>query len=80
VGIVGAPSLGIKWLGCEAAHSPLSDTRGRNAWSYRSTSAIGILGIHRDSFTFHLFHMQGRAGKKERTKQIVFSHAFAIAI
>jgi len=32
-----APSLGLKWLGHEADHSPSSSIKVKNAWSYNST-------------------------------------------
>jgi hypothetical protein len=33
-----SPSLGVKWPGCEADHSPRSSAEVKNAWRYTSTS------------------------------------------
>jgi hypothetical protein len=60
--VPGALSLGVKWLGCEADHSPPSSTEVKNVWSYTSTPQyvfmVWCLVKHRDSFTYilHLVH------------------------
>jgi hypothetical protein len=41
---LGALSLGVKWLECEADHSPLSGAEVKNAWSYTSTPPIRLHG------------------------------------
>jgi len=43
--VSGAPSLEVKWLGCEADHSPPSTAKVKNAWSYISTCAIHLHGV-----------------------------------
>jgi hypothetical protein len=52
--VPGALSLGVKWLGHEADHSPPS--RAKNAWSYTSTPQYAFMAWcllkHRDNFTF----------------------------
>jgi len=35
--LIGALTLGVKWPGCEADHSPLPSAKVKNAWSYTST-------------------------------------------
>jgi hypothetical protein len=48
-----ALSLGVKWPGCEADHSPPSSADVKNAWSYNSTPTIRLHGVVlRDNFTF----------------------------
>jgi hypothetical protein len=60
----GAFSLGVKWLGHEADHSPPSSAEVKNAWSYTSTPSICLHGVvlskkkkkkHRDNFTFTFY-------------------------
>jgi hypothetical protein len=38
-------SLGIKWPGCEADHSPPSSAEVKNAWSYTSTPPVHLHGM-----------------------------------
>jgi hypothetical protein len=38
-----ALSLGVKWLGCEADHSPPSSAAVKNAWSYTSTPQCAFM-------------------------------------
>jgi hypothetical protein len=45
----GALSLGIKWLGHEADHSPPSSAEVKNAWSYISTSPTRLRGVTRNT-------------------------------
>jgi hypothetical protein len=40
--VPGAVSLGIKWLGHEADHSPPSSAKIKNAWGYTSTPPIRL--------------------------------------
>jgi hypothetical protein len=52
-----ALSLGVKWLGSEADHSPPPSAKVKNAWSYTSTPQYTFKGWcsvkqHRDNFTF----------------------------
>jgi hypothetical protein len=45
-----ALSLRVKWLGCEADHSPPSSAEVNNVWSYTSTPPIrlhGVVPVHR---------------------------------
>jgi hypothetical protein len=53
----GIPSLGVKRLGREAAHSPPSSAEVKNAWSYNSTPQYVFMAWclvkHRDKFTFY---------------------------
>jgi hypothetical protein len=58
-GYRGALSLGIKWPGREADHSPPSSAEVKNAWSYTSTPSQYVfmawcLFKHRDNFIFYL--------------------------
>jgi hypothetical protein len=50
--------LGVKQLGCEADHSPLSSAEVKNVWSYTSTPQYVFMAWclvkHRDNFTFTL--------------------------
>jgi hypothetical protein len=43
--VPGAPSLGVKWPGREADHSPPSSAKVKNAWSYTSTPPIRLHGV-----------------------------------
>jgi hypothetical protein len=43
--VSGALSLGSKWPGCEADHSPPSNDEVKNAWIYTSTSPICLHGV-----------------------------------
>jgi hypothetical protein len=43
--VPGALSLGVKRPGREADHSPPSSAEIKNAWSYTSTSRIGLHGV-----------------------------------
>jgi hypothetical protein len=43
--VPGALSLGIKWSGREADHSPPSNAEVKNAWSYTSTPPIHLNGV-----------------------------------
>jgi len=43
--VPGALSLGIKQLGHEANHSPLSSAKVKNAWSYTTIHPICIHGM-----------------------------------
>jgi len=38
-------SLGLKWPGREANHSPQSSAEVRNAWRYTSTPSIYLHGV-----------------------------------
>jgi hypothetical protein len=53
--VPGALSLGVKWPGCEADHSPPSSAEVKNACSYTSTPqyvfTAWCLVKHRDNFT-----------------------------
>jgi len=40
--VLGPLSLGVKWLGCEADHSPLSSAEAKNAWSYTSAPPVHL--------------------------------------
>jgi hypothetical protein len=57
----GVPSLGVKWLGCEANHSPSSTPKVKNVWSYTSAPQYAFMALcsvkkmHKDTFTFTLF-------------------------
>jgi hypothetical protein len=50
---------GVKWLGCEADHSPPCSAEVKNAWSYTSTPQYVFMAWclvkHKDNFTFYLF-------------------------
>jgi hypothetical protein len=54
--VPGALSLGVKWLGCEVDHSPPSNAKVKNAWSYTSTPQYVFMAWylvkHSDNFTF----------------------------
>jgi hypothetical protein len=56
--MLGALSLGVKWLGHEADHSPLSSAKVKNVCSYTSSPPyvfmMWSLVKHRDNFTFTL--------------------------
>jgi hypothetical protein len=43
--VPGALSLGVKWPGREADHSPPSSAEVKNAWSYTSTLPIRLHGV-----------------------------------
>jgi len=43
--VSGALSLGVKWPGREADHSPPSSAKVKDVWSYTSTPQICIHGI-----------------------------------
>jgi hypothetical protein len=43
-GVPGAPSVGVKWSGREADHSPPTSAEIKKAWSYTSTPSI-CLGV-----------------------------------
>jgi hypothetical protein len=38
--VLGDISLGVKWLGCEADHSPPPSAKVKNGWGYTSTSPV----------------------------------------
>jgi hypothetical protein len=38
-------NLGVKWLGREFHHSPLSSAEVKNAWIYTSTTPIRLYGV-----------------------------------
>jgi hypothetical protein len=61
--VPGALSLGLKWLGNEADHSPPSSAKVKNVWSYISTPQyffmVWCLVKHRDNFTFTFIIYQG---------------------
>jgi hypothetical protein len=51
--IQGVPSLlVVRRPGCEADHSPPSNTEIENEWSCTSTPPVCLHGVDRDSFTF----------------------------
>jgi hypothetical protein len=53
--IPGALFLGVKWLGHEADHSPLSSAKVTKEWSYTSIHLYGVMVIitsARDNCTF----------------------------
>jgi hypothetical protein len=55
--VPGALSLGVKWLGCEADHSPPSSAEVKTAWSYTYTPEYAFMvwcsvKKYRDNFTF----------------------------
>jgi hypothetical protein len=56
--VAGALSLGVKWPGREADHSPPSSAEIKNAWSYTSTPQYVFMAWylvkHRDNFTFYI--------------------------
>jgi hypothetical protein len=41
----GDPSLGVKWSGREADHSPPASAEVKNAWSYISNPRIRLHGV-----------------------------------
>jgi hypothetical protein len=43
--VLGALSLGVKWPGREADHSPPSSAEAKNAWSYTSNPPIRLHGV-----------------------------------
>jgi hypothetical protein len=43
--VPGALSLGVKWPGHECDHSPPSNAKVKNAWSYTSTPPIHLHGM-----------------------------------
>jgi hypothetical protein len=43
--VPGALSLGIKWPGREADHSPQSNAEVKNAWSYTSAPPVHLHGV-----------------------------------
>jgi hypothetical protein len=43
--VTGAVSLGVKWPGREADHSPSSTAEVETAWSYTSTLPIRLHGV-----------------------------------
>jgi hypothetical protein len=43
--VPGALSLGVKWQGREADHSPPSSAEVKTAWSYTSTPPIRLHGV-----------------------------------
>jgi len=59
-GYKAALSPGVQQLGHEADHSPPSNTKVKNAWSYTSTptymSMVWCLVKHGDNFTFTFTH------------------------
>jgi hypothetical protein len=42
-GVPGALTPGVKWLGCEADHSPPSSAKVKNKWNSSSTPPISSL-------------------------------------
>jgi hypothetical protein len=44
-GLPGALSLGVKWLGHEAHHSPPSSAKVENVWIYTFTPPIHLRGM-----------------------------------
>jgi hypothetical protein len=53
--IPGALSLGVKWSGREADHSPPSSAEIKDAWNYTSTAPIRLHGV-----VFSLKEAQGQ--------------------
>jgi hypothetical protein len=47
-------SLGVKWLGHGADHSPPSHDDVKNEWSDTSTLPICLHGVYRDNFTSYM--------------------------
>jgi hypothetical protein len=43
--VLGALSMGVKWLGHEADHSTPSGAKVKNAWSYTSIPTISLHGM-----------------------------------
>jgi hypothetical protein len=55
--VSGSVSLGVKWHGHEADHSPPYSAKVKNAWSYTSTPQYAFIAWcsvkkHRDNFTY----------------------------
>jgi hypothetical protein len=42
------PLLVVKWLRCDADHSPPSSAKVKNKWSYTSSPSICLHGMARD--------------------------------
>jgi hypothetical protein len=59
--ILEALSLGVKWPGRDADHSPLSSAKVKNAWSYKSTPQYVFMACclvkHKDNFAFTFYSM-----------------------
>lgn len=51
--VLRAHSLEVKWLGCEANHSPLSSTKVKNDWIYISTPPVCLHDMCRNNFTHY---------------------------
>jgi hypothetical protein len=58
-GVLRVLTLGVKWLGHEADHSPPPNAKVKNAWSYTSTAQwcgyvpmARYIVMHRDNSTF----------------------------
>jgi len=61
--VPGALSLGVKWRGREADHSPPSSAELKNAWKLYLQSPIRLHGLvlsyekHRDNFTWEEYEI-----------------------
>jgi hypothetical protein len=57
--VLGSFSPGLKQLGCEADHSPISSAKVKNVWHYTSTPQYVFMAWclvkHRDSFNFTFY-------------------------
>jgi hypothetical protein len=51
--VLGAFSLGIKWLGCEADYLSPSSADVNNNWSSTSSPLVCLYGMYRDNFTYY---------------------------
>jgi hypothetical protein len=60
--VPGALSLGVKWPGREAGHSPPSSAEVKNAWSYTSTPQYAFmtwcLVKHMANFTYTFYFLE----------------------
>jgi hypothetical protein len=43
--VLGALTQGVKWLECEADHSPPSNAEVKNAWICTSTLTVSVQGV-----------------------------------
>jgi hypothetical protein len=53
--VLGAPSPGVKWIGCETDHSPPYSVEVKNEWSYTSTPHVFMVWYlisTKDNFIF----------------------------
>lgn len=60
---MGAFSLGIKQLECEADYSPPSSVEVKTDWRYTPQFRVFQHGVHRKNFTFYLLAVMTVAGK-----------------